>query len=123
MTRSVTGNTASAPERLPLWRLIAGILVLASMAGVLIALAPVYLEDRQLGSYLQTVVASADKPDQDIQTAVLARARQLDLPVLRDQVQISRPNGKLHIEIKYAVQMDSPVYQVVVHFHPSAAAR
>jgi hypothetical protein len=110
------------PEKLPLWRLIAGILVLAAMAGVLIALAPLYFEDQQLGRYLQTVVAGADRPDQQIETVVLTRARQLDLPVRPDQIAISRTNGKLQVQIKYAVQMDSPIYQVVVHFHPSATA-
>jgi hypothetical protein len=55
-----------------------------------------------------------------VQAAVLARARQLDLPVLPDEVKITHPNGKLAVEIKYAVEMDFSLYQVNVHFHPSA---
>src|SRR3954469_6743616 len=111
------------PEKLPLWRLLAGLLVLVAMAGVLLALAPVYFENMQLSRYLQTLVSGGDRPDPEIQSAVLTRARQLDLPVLADEVKISRPNGKLEVQIKYAVQMDFSLYQVDVHFHPHARAR
>jgi hypothetical protein len=113
---------ADPGKKLPLWRLIAGILVLASMVGVLLSLAPVYLENRQLHRYMETLVAG-NTADPAIQAAILARAKQLDLPVLPDQVKISHPNSKLAIEIKYAVQMDFSLYQVNVHFHPSAKAR
>jgi hypothetical protein len=112
-----------ASEKLPLWRLIAGILVLAAMAGVLIALAPVYFEDMQLGDYLKTVVAGGEKSDETIQHAVVARARELDLPIMPGQVQITRPNGKMEVQIKYAVQMDFQFYQVDVHFHPHARSK
>src|SRR4051812_31595245 len=56
-------------QKLPLWRLIAAILVLAAMAGVLLALAPVYYEDLQLRRYIQSVArdpASATTPDETL---------------------------------------------------------
>lgn len=112
-------------QKLPLWRLIAAILVLAAMAGILLALAPVYLEDYQLRQHIQSLVRSpnaAAMPDETIRAAVLARARQLDLPVQPDDVQISHPNGKLQLQLKYAVQMDFPLYQVDLHFHPGATS-
>lgn len=112
----------AADGKLPLWRLIAGILVVVAMAGVLLSLAPVYLEDRQLGQYMKTLAAANTADDQAIQAAVLTRARQLDLPILPDQVKITHPNGKLALEIKYAVEMDFSLYQVNVHFHPSATS-
>ncbi len=49
--RKLTSET----EKLPLWRLIAGILVLLGMAGILLALAPVYFEDYQLGRYIRSL--------------------------------------------------------------------
>jgi len=114
-----------ASQKLPLWRLIAAILVLAALAGILIALAPVYFEDYQLRQYIQSIVRApnaATTPDETLRAAVLARARQLDLPVQRGDVQISHPSGKLRLQLKYAVQMDFPLYQVDLHFHPSAAS-
>ena len=103
--------------KLPLWRLIAAILVLAAMAVVLLTLAPVYLEDYQLRQYIRTVVRAPNTPDETLRAEVLARARQLDLPVQPGDVQISHPDGKLKLQLKYAVQMDFPLYQVDLHFH------
>lgn len=106
-------------DKLPLWRLIAGVLVLAAMAGVLLALAPVYFENLQLGRYLRTAVADRDTSDQAIQTGILARAKQLGLPVQPDEIKISHPGGKREVQIRYAVEMEFPL-QVGLHFHPGA---
>jgi hypothetical protein len=109
--------------KLPLWRLIAGILVLLGMAGVLLALAPVYYEDYELQQYIRSLARGPNAPDETLRAAVLARAGQLDLPVEPGDVEITHPDGKLRIQLKYAVQMDYPVYQVLVHFHPSATSQ
>ncbi|HEX4274902.1 MAG TPA: hypothetical protein VHZ74_06090 [Bryobacteraceae bacterium] len=121
---------SSAPsteaDKLPLWRLVAAILVIAAMVGVLLSLAPVYFENYQLDRYLRSFVHGANgntTTDQTVQAAILARARQLDLPVLPDDVQVSHPNGKLQVQIKYGVEMNFPLYQVDLHFHPTAASR
>ena len=112
-------------QKLPLWRLIAAILVLAGMAGVLLALGPVYFEDYHLRQYIRSLVRasnSATTGDETLRAAVLARARQLDLPVQPGDIRISHPNGKLELQTKYAVQMDFPLYQVDLHFHPGATS-
>ncbi len=109
--------------KLPLWRLIAALLVLACMAGTLLALAPVYLEDFRLRQYIRSLARApnaAAASDETLRAAVLARARQLDLPVSPGEIQISHPEGKLQLQMKYAVQMDFPLYQVDLHFHPVA---
>jgi hypothetical protein len=114
------------PEKLPLWRLIAAVLVLAAMAGVLLALAPVYYEDFQLRQYLQSLARDrryASTPDETLRSSVVAQAHRLDLPIRPAEVQISHPDGKLQLQIKYAVQMDLPLYQVDLHFHPSATSK
>jgi hypothetical protein len=103
--------------KLPLWRLIAAILVLLAMAGTLLALAPVYFENYQLHQYIRSLPPATDDA---LRSAVLARARQLDLPVQPGDIQIEHPDGKLRIQLKYAVQMDFPLYQVDLHFHPSS---
>ncbi len=116
---------APAPEeavKLPLWRLIAALCVLAGMAVILLTLAPVYFEDFQMRQYIRSLARGANAPamaDQSIRSAVIARARQLDLPIQPEEVLISRANGKLQVQMKYAVQMDFPLYQVDLHFHPS----
>jgi hypothetical protein len=109
--------------KLPLWRLIAAILVLLGMAGVLLALAPVYLEDYRLRQYVRSLTRGAAMQDEALRSAILARARQLDLPVDPGNVLITHPDGKLHLQLDYKVQMDFALYQVDIHFHPSATSR
>jgi hypothetical protein len=116
-------KSSAENQKLPLWRLIAAILVLAAMAGILLALAPVYFENYRLGQYIRSLAHApnaATTPDETLRSAVRDRARQLDLPVQLGDVQISHPNGKIQIQLKYAVEMDFPLYQVDLHFHPGA---
>ena len=115
-----------AGEKLPLWRLIAAILVLAGMTGVLIALAPVYYEDYQLRQYLRSTVqanVASAASDDAVRAQVVNHARRLDLPLTPGDVKISHLNGKLKVEAQCKVQVDFPLYQVDLHFHPSATSR
>jgi len=112
--------------KLPLWRLIAGIFVLLAMASVLIALAPVYFEDYELRQYVRSLVRepnAATMPDDTIRSRVLARAHQLNLPVAASDIQITHTDGKLRLQLRYAVEMNFPLYQVDLHFHPGATSR
>lgn len=111
--------------KLPLWRLIAGVAVLLAMASVLIALAPVYIEDYQLRQYMRSMVrdANGSMADDAIRSRVLSRAHQLDLPVAASDIQITHSGSKLRVQLSYAVEMDFPVYQVDLHFHPGATSR
>ena len=112
--------------KLPLWRLIAGILVLLAMGGVLATLAPVYFEDYQLRQYIRSLVRSpnaASISDEALRSGVLARARQLDLPVAASDIQITHADARVQVQLKYAVQLDFPLYQVDLHFHPGAGSR
>jgi hypothetical protein len=112
-------------QKLAPWRLIAGILVLLGMAGILLALAPVYFEDYELGQYIRSLprAGSAAAPDEALRSAVLTRSRQLDLPVEPSDIEFAYPGGKRQLQVKYAVQMEFPLYQVDLHFHHSASTR
>jgi hypothetical protein len=103
--------------KLPLWRLILGVLVLALMATILISLAPVYLENYQLAQYVKSLVRGSNATDDALRSAVIAHAHQLDLPVQAGDIQITRREGKVELQTKYAVQIDFPLYQVDLHFH------
>lgn len=109
--------------KLPLWRLILGVLVLGAMAAVLISLAPVYLENYRLGQFVKQLARGPASADDTVRAAVIARARELDLPVDSGDIQITHAAGKLRIETKYAVQMDFPLYQVDLHFHANGSGK
>jgi hypothetical protein len=111
---------------LPIWRLIAGIAVLGSLVAVILALAPVYIENLQLGRYVQALAATPatiTTGDEIIRFEVLQHASQLHLPVHAEDVQITRNGGKLQLQVKYRVQMDLALYSVDLHFHPEANSR
>jgi hypothetical protein len=112
--------------KLPLWRLVLGVSVLVAMVAILLTLMPVYFENYQLGQFVRQLARNPDAPnaeDDKLRAAVVARARELDLPVRPGDIQIARSEGKLQLETKYAVQMDFPLYQVDLHFHANGASR
>ena len=110
---------AEPQARLPLWRAIAGFAVLASLLGVLLAIAPVYIRNDRLSRRVKTVVAQNATASEDVlRLALLKEAKTLDLPVLPGDVKISHPSGKLEVQVKYNVH----IYRVDLHFHPSATA-
>jgi uncharacterized protein DUF4845 len=112
--------------KLPLWRRIAGIGVLAGMAAVLGGLSPVYLEDFRLQRYMRALVAQPDiitVPDETIRSQILTRARQLALPVEAGDIHITHSGNRTQVELKYAVPVNFPLYQVDLHFRPEARSR
>jgi hypothetical protein len=113
----------SGPEKLPVWRLCLALFIFGGMVTVLLLLAPVYLDNLRLGSYMRDLVHmpnAAATPDETLRSSVLAHARQLDLAVNPGEIQITRSPGKLQLQVKYGVVKDFRVYQVNVHFHPGA---
>ncbi len=113
--------TASLPDskvqetRLPLWRLVTGLAVLATLAVLLVVAAVVYVDNFRLHRFTNTLVAqpaSAALSDSDLRNSVLGRAKALDLPVVASDVSVSRVNGKPRIKIArfgvqtYLVRMD-----------------
>ena len=94
--------------------------MLGGMAVVLLSLAPVYLENFRLQQYFRTVAGEADAGDEALRSQVVARARDQGLPLTPGEVRIARAGGKLRLEARYAVEMDFPLYQVDLHFHPAA---
>jgi hypothetical protein len=110
--------------KLPLWRLIAGIAVLGGFVLVMIMLAPVYIDNYRLRSYVRELAASPEasaQSDDMLRSEVVDRARQLDLPVAPSDVRVTRPSGKPRLEMTYKVKMEFAVYQVDLHM--SAASR
>ena len=107
--------------KLPLWRLISGLAVLGSLVGILLSLAPVYVVNyRFTGRVKATVEASAALNDDAVRNAIMAEAKQMDLPVFFNDIKTARREGKLQVELKYAVRRKLGPYHVDLHFHPAA---
>jgi hypothetical protein len=112
--------------KLPLWRTISGFGVFLSLIAVLVALAPVYIENYELTRYLRMVASDphvAAVPDETVRAEVLDRARHLHLPIEPGEIKITHPGGKLQVQMQYRVKMNLALYGVDLHFHPEATAR
>ncbi len=117
----MTATLASHPVRLPLWRALTGFGVLATLVAVLLALAPVYLQNYRLTGKVKTVVNGAvSLTDDALRTKLLAEAGALRLPVLPGDVKITRSGDALDVQLKYIVHRNLGLYQVDLHFHPAA---
>jgi hypothetical protein len=113
-------------NRVPLWRILAGFLVLAGLLFFAVMLVPVYAHNFQLQSFVSGVAdnpANRAESDDLLRTWVLDKAHALDLPVTADNVQIYRSPGNLRIDIRYFVPVSFPGYTVSLHFSPGAGSR
>ena len=113
-------------NQIPRWRIAAAVVILAGLAFLLAVFAPYYFRNLQLQSYVSGVTHSADGPpksDQDIRSLVLDKARQLNLPIVEDNVHVSHSPDGLHVDVRYAVRVNLPGYTVDLHFYPGAGSR
>ena len=64
--------------------------------------------------------AEPTSSDDVLRSWILDKAAQLDLPVVADNVHIERTSGNVHIEVRYFVRVDLPLYTVQLHFYPGS---
>jgi hypothetical protein len=113
-------------NRLPRWRIVAAVLILAGLVAFLAMFAPIYFRNLELQRYvsgLTRTAANVQKSDDLLRTWVLDKAHQLNLPVAEDNVHILRSDDGLHIDVRYFVRVDLPGYTVDLHFYPGAGSR
>lgn len=108
------------------WRQAAGLAVLAILIILGARLTPIYLHNRELQEFVEEVTHRAAAPtssDDVLRSWVLARAADLDLPVVADNVHIVRSADSIHIDVRYMVRVNLPLYTVDLHFYPGAGSQ
>jgi cell division protein FtsL len=113
-------------NQVPLWRIVAAIVVLAVLVLFAVLFAPVYVHNLELQNFVADVAARQDtqsKSDDLVRTWVLDKAHQLDLPVHADNVKIAHSPDGLRIDVRYQVKVDFPGYTVNLHFYPGAGSQ
>ena len=101
-------------------------LILAGLLFFLGMFAPVYFRNMQLQNFVSDTahrVENQTKSDDVLREMVLARARELRLPVTAENVHITRSPEGMHVDVRYFVQVDFPGYSVNLHFYPGAGSR
>jgi cell division protein FtsL len=110
----------------PKWRIAAAVAVLLALLAFGALFTPIYAANLKLQTYVEEItrrVASQQLSDDALRQDVLNRARQLNLPVKADNVQINRSTEGLRIDVRYFVRVTVPGYTVDLHFYPGAGSR
>ena len=111
---------------LPRWRKIAGCAVLAALVFFAILFTPIYIRNLKLQNYVDEIahrVGMDKQSDEAVRGLVMQEAHQLQLPVTEDNVRILHSPDGMRIDVRYAVTVHAPLYQVAIHFYPGAGSR
>jgi hypothetical protein len=108
-------------QRVP--RMIAGVAVLAILAAIGIVLIPPYIENWKLQRYVNELVedpGTVALAPEVVRGKIVSRAASLNLPVRDADVQITRVQDAIRINVLYLVHVDVAGYTVDLHFRPTA---
>ena len=101
------------------------ILIVGSGIYVGSKVAPVIYNYYQFQSDLEQVAMLASyttKSETEVQESVLARARDYDIPLRKEQVWVKRSGEELSIAARYTIHLDIPVYPFDLNFTPATKA-
>lgn len=103
---------------------------LKSLLGIVLILGAVYVGWQLIPPYygnfqLQDTIESEArlnsynmKTEEEIKAIIVKRAKELELPLTAEQVQVQRNGTILSIAADYTVHVDLPIYPVDLHFTP-----
>jgi hypothetical protein len=104
-------------------RRIAGIAVLVILAAIGIVLIPPYVENWKLQRYVNELAddpGTATLAPELVRAKIVSRATTLNLPVRGSDVEITRVQDAIRINVLYLVHIDVAGYTVDLHFRPTA---
>jgi hypothetical protein len=87
---------------------------------------PVYVNSFELQDYIRQqnpFWVTQRAPADGIRNNIVAKARELDLPVSPEQVKVDVGGGRVAVAIDYTVPVDLMVYTLELRFTPSAENR
>lgn len=99
------------------------IIIVAALIFFGAEIVPPYFANYQLQDSIETearFAAGNNKTQQDIQSDVLAKIKDLGIPAQAKDVHVTMVQGIVTISINYSVPVDLRVYQFTLQFHPHA---
>jgi cell division protein FtsL len=87
---------------------------------------PVYINEYQLADKMQEQARFAvvnHYTEEQIRDTVYKTAKELDIPVAREQIKVLASQQLVQISLDYTVPVDLIVYRVQLHFTPSSENR
>ena len=85
-------------------------------------LMPPYFSNFQFQDAIESearLSAYSDKSEEAIQDAVFKKARELELPLKKEQIKVQRNGTEVQISTAYTVHVDLPYYPMDLRFTPS----
>lgn len=107
-------------------RTVAGVAVLLVFLALGIFLIPPYFQNYKLQHYVNGLAedpAAVSQTPEAIRDQVVAKGQALGLPVHAGDVQVTRPQNGIRIDVLYIVHMEVAGYSVDLHFRPAAGSR
>lgn len=93
--------------------------VIALLVGILIAYKaiPVKIKSAELYDQMEEMAKfSARNPPEQMKKQILDRARELDLPLEKDNVRVQRIGDRIKMQASYTVPLEFPGYTYEWHF-------
>ena len=103
------------------WRILAGVVVLAGLVLAGIVLFPVYFQNMELQKYLNRQVP-LNQSDDAIKREILDEGRALGLDMVPDQIELRHVSADGQMKLRYAVRVSLPLYTVHLHFSSDMTA-
>jgi hypothetical protein len=66
---------------------------------------------------------SPQRSEQDIQDEVLRKAKEYNVPVTPEQVQVQRVKDEVQVWGEYTVHVDLPIHPIDLHFQPASKSK
>jgi hypothetical protein len=104
-------------------RAIAGIAVIVVAVYVVFTLVPPFYNNYQLQDEIASEARMntyTQKSEDDMREYIWRKAKQLDIPITREQIKVQRDGQSVAISVDYKVHLDFPGYPLDLQFHPSS---
>jgi len=102
------------------------LLVLGAIGYAAVQIVPVYVDNYELEDFIQQQTPFwlvQQIPVEVVRDKILAKAKDLGLPVTPQQVKIEANASKYTVNIDYTVPIDLKVYSLPLHFSPASENR
>jgi hypothetical protein len=96
-----------------IWLLLFVALVVVSKEAI-----PVKIRTSQLQDFMiELAKFSTREPDDKIRNRIMTKAKELELPLRKEDVTVSKSNGRIKMKARYDVLLQFPFYTYVWHFN------
>ncbi len=108
-------------------RMLFGLFVIAAVLFVVWKVVPAYFANYQFEEVVDDTARSAAvdqrRSTDQIRDVVLKKAQSFELPVKAEDIQVTRNENEVLINVEYVVHVDVPVYPFDMKFSPSSKRR